>query len=199
MRKSLLLIILATIFAGFNASAQFRFGIRAGMTVNELTFSKSDLHSSNRNGFTGGVSTEFNIPVIGLAVDGSLMFSQRNFDYTVPVEGGPAYTKHHSRNYINIPLNLKYKINIPLVGKIIKPFITTGPEFSFLLSKGNMGDGWRNKKYDTAWTAGLGVELISHLQIAANYGWGLGKSTSGDYEYYNSKNRCWTVTASYYF
>lgn len=194
MKKSFLLIIIATIVAGLSASAQFRFGIRAGMTINELTFDKSVLHSSNRNGFTGGITGEFTIPVIGLSVDGSLMYTNRSFD----VSDGYG-EDHYTRSYINIPLNLKYKIGLPFVGNIIRPFITTGPDFSFLVSKKNIEEGVRNRSFDTAWTAGIGVELINHLQIAANYGWGLSKSVSGDDAIYSAKNRCWTITASYYF
>ena len=53
-----------------------------------------------------------------------------------------------------------------------------------------LGDGY----------AGGGVELFSHLQVAATYGWGLSKSSSNDSGVaLYGKNRCWTVTAAYLF
>jgi len=199
MKKTLLLAIIAIMLTGASASAQFRWGIRAGMTINELTFDKSVLNSSNRNGFTGGLSGEITIPIIGICVDGSIMYTNRSFGYEYnSVEDGKI-KGHETRSYINIPVNLKYKFNFPGISKVFAPFLTTGPDFSFLISKKNMDEAFRNRSFDTAWTVGAGAELFSHLQIAANYGWGLGKSTSGDDAIYSSKNRCWTITATYYF
>ncbi|MDE6081592.1 MAG: porin family protein, partial [Muribaculaceae bacterium] len=64
----------------------------------------------------------------------------------------------------------------------------------------NIEQVWSNKKFDTAWTVGAGVQLINHLQVAATYGWGLSKSSSSDSGLdLSGKNRCWTVTAAYLF
>lgn len=199
MKKSLFLAIIALMLVGFNSNAQFRWGIRAGMTVNELSFDKSTFHSSNRNGFTGGLTTEFKVPVLGLNFDASLMYTNRSFDYDVTDENGNVTSGHKTRGYINIPLNIKYMFNFPAISSIIAPFITTGPDFSFLVSKRNTFQAAKSRRFDTAWTLGAGVQLFRHLQVAANYGWGLNKTISGDNALYASKNRCWTITASYYF
>ncbi|MDE5970585.1 MAG: PorT family protein [Muribaculaceae bacterium] len=179
------------------SSAQFRLGARAGIAVNSLHASEKTFDSSNRAGFTGGLTTEFTVPLIGIGVDASVLYARRTVEFTD--DNG---TASKNNDYINIPINLKYKITLPVVGKIIAPFITTGPDFSFLVSgrsfKGSF-EQLKQRKFDTAWTVGAGVELISHLQIAANYGFGLNNQVSGKSALYSSKNRCWTITASYYF
>lgn len=176
------------------SSAQFRVGVRAGVAVNSLHASEKTFASSNRTGFTGGLSCEFTVPVIGLGFDASVLYARRAVEFT---ENSQTVSKNN--DYINIPVNLKYKFGLPVVGKIITPFITTGPDFSFLVTGRNLNGALRQRKFDTAWTVGAGVQLLSHLQIAANYGFGLNNQVSGKDALYSSKNRCWTVTASYYF
>ncbi|MDE6524772.1 MAG: PorT family protein, partial [Paramuribaculum sp.] len=107
------------------------------------------------------------------------------------------------REYIEIPLNLKWKINVPVVASIVKPFLTTGPSFSILTSKENFRE-FKNKKTDVAWNFGFGVELIKHIQVSASYGIGMTKAfesvglTNGS-QNIDAKNRYWTVTAAYLF
>ncbi len=190
-------IIIAIAFCAFlisPATAQFRFGVKAGMAINDLKFNKDIIASENQKGFTGGVVTEFTMPVIGIGVDASLLYARRSFDV---VEMDNSKTTDN-RDYIDIPINLKWKIGIPVVGKIITPYITTGPDFSFLLSKKNISNAWTNKTVDTAWTVGAGVQLFNKLQVGATYGWGLTKSASNEDALY-SKSRCWTITASFFF
>ncbi|MBD5245794.1 MAG: porin family protein [Barnesiella sp.] len=190
-----IILIVALIASVATAQAQFRFGVKAGVAINELKFNESAFNSGNRAGFTGGVMAEFTVPVIGVGCDASVMYARRSFETVTDNT-----TSTFNRDYINIPVNLKYKIQIPVVSKIITPFITTGPDFSILVSKKNIEQAWSNKKFDTAWTVGAGVQLINHLQVAATYGWGLSKSSSSDsgLDLYG-KNRCWTVTAAYLF
>lgn len=87
MKKQLraLLAIAAVVISGMamKADAQFRFGLRAGVAVNSLHFNKSTFDASNRAGFTGGVMTEFTIPVVGVGFDASLMYVRRNQEWMV--------------------------------------------------------------------------------------------------------------------
>lgn len=195
-KKLFVAIALCALFAT-PAMAQFRFGVKAGVAINDLKFNKDVFESSNQTGFTGGVVTEFTVPVIGIGVDASLLYARRSAD--VPVGGNHNITESENRDYIDIPINLKWKIGIPAVSKIVSPFITTGPDFSFLVSKKNINEAWKNKTFDTAWTVGAGVELLSKVQVGATYGFGLSKSASGDNAQYSAKNRCWTITAALFF
>lgn len=185
-----------------SAASPLRFGVKAGVAVNSLKFDTSTFDSDNRAGFTGGVMTEFTVPIINLAFDASLLYTRRSFEAQAdPQAGAVAPTYNISRDYIEIPINLKWKIGLPIVGNIITPFLTTGPDFSVLISDKRAADVWRNKKYDFAWNFGAGVELVKHLQIAASYGIGLKNSSSGEVnkDSVQGKNRFWTITAAWLF
>lgn len=199
--KSIKIAVIAAIVAFCSvmpASAQFKIGPRLGMNVNSLHFDKSTFDSDNRAGFTGGLMAEFTVPLIGVGLDASVMYVRRDAKWA---EANNVSTSH--RDYIAIPVNLKYKLNIPAINHLVRPFVTTGPEFSFLTSRKRITEAVYNKKSDFAWNFGIGVEFISHLQIAASYGLGINKAveltglgTSADID---AKNRYWTLTAAWLF
>lgn len=199
--KRYLLLALVVVLGVNAASAQFRFGVRAGINVNKLHLSNAgaNFDSDNRCGFTGGLTTEFQIPVIGLCFDASLMYSRMNSEV---VEGD---AKSDSKDFFNIPINIKYKIGLPVVSNIITPYIFTGPDFAFKL--GGKNDVFKQKTFQCAWNVGLGVELIRHLQIGASYGFGINSivdkmnvpvvdNVTKDIKV---KNNYWTITAAYLF
>lgn len=194
--KKLLLSMLLVAAAIVPASAQFRFGVKAGVAVNKLHMNKETFDADNRAGFTGGVMCEFTVPIVGIGMDASVLYANRGID---ELNETTNLLEKGNRSYIDIPVNLKWKIGIPVVGKIITPFITTGPDFSFLCSKKNFSDALSNRKFDFAWNVGAGVQLLNHLQVGASYGIGLTKTVSGKNSLYSGKNRAWTVSLAYLF
>lgn len=176
------------------AQAQFRFGAKVGLNVNKLHFNKEITNSDNRAGFTGGVMMEFTAPIIGVGMDLSAMYVRRNSQFMDQYKN----VENVHNDYIDIPLNLKWKINIPLINNVFRPFLTTGPSFAFLTSKKSF-DNFRNRKCDVAWNFGFGAELLKHVQIGASYGLGLNKATGNSQYDIEGKNRYWTVTAAYLF
>ena len=102
-------------------------------------------------------------------------------------------------------MNLKWKLSLPIAGKIIAPYIATGPCFSVLAGKTEIKEGWEQKRVDVSWNLGAGVQLFNKVQIGASYGWGLtdvmektGKDDGIKPTDIGKKN-CWTVTAAYIF
>ena len=200
------LMAVAVLMTPVSADAQVKFGIKAGAAINDLKFNENFFSKENRAGFTGGVMLEFTVPVIGVGFDASALYVHRtvNFENT---EGYNELTDEQrdalGRDYIDIPINLKYKLSLPGIGSVVKPFVTTGPSFAFLVSKKEVNDFVKNKSCDISWNFGFGVELFSHVQVAASYGLGLNNTIEffGDYEGKNieGKNRYWTVTAAYLF
>lgn len=181
------------------ANAQFKFGPRIGLEVNKLHFNDKIFEGDNRAGFTGGVEAEFMIPAVGLGLDASLMYVRRDAKFMADNN-----ITSKSRDYFAIPVNLKYKIGIPVVAKIVKPYIYTGPEFAFLTSGTAINQAYRSKKYDVSWNVGLGFEFIGHLQVGAGYGIGLSKAArlvdaNKNATPIDGKNRYWTVTAAWLF
>ncbi len=212
----LLLVALAVVIgtASANAGGIFKFGPRVGLTVNELHFNKDLVDDNNRTGWTAGLMTEFRVPVIGIGADLSVMYVRRNSSFLIQEN----LTKN-DRDYVEIPLNLRYNVSLPVVSKFLTPYILVGPSVSFLTSgkkfEGNVGDQaageinnvknvYKNKSVDWALNFGIGVQLINHIDISARYGLGLTKAvntiTSNNYGAgIEGKNRYWTISAAYLF
>ena len=186
------------------AMAQFRFGVRAGLNVNSLHFNKEIFDENNRAGFTGGVMAEFTVPIIGVGADLGVMYVRRNSQFMQTLADKTTEVQNLNSDYIEIPLNIKYKIGIPAISSILKPYIFTGPSFAFLTSKKHIENFVHDKTCDIAWNFGLGLEFFNHLQVGASYGLGMTKAfqavnLAGDGAGSEGKNRYWTVTAAWLF
>ena len=186
------------------AMAQFKIGPRLGVNVNSLHFNQTTFDNDNRAGFTGGVMAEFTVPIIGVGMDASVMYVKRTSQWLEQQAANTTSTHKIHSDYIEIPVNVKYKLSLPMVSHIIAPYVFTGPSFSFLTSKKIISD-IQNRKTDIAWNFGLGVQLINHLQIGASYGLGLTKAVQAvpgaDVQAagIEGKNRYWTITAAWLF
>lgn len=213
--KRLVAVIVACVAIAVPASAQFAFGIKAGAKINQIPETVSGFEWDDCSGFTGGVMGEFMFPIIGLGVDASLMYVYAPMKTELEVFDKEIAEVNSYNHYLEIPINLKYKLSIPAVEKIVAPYIFTGPSFSFLLS-GNSFSGTNlscleQNPVDIAWNLGIGVELFNHLQIGASYGWGLSNTYKkgvidqnnvvGKYiaDLEGVKKNCWTITAAYTF
>lgn len=201
--KRIFVALIAIFALTLPARADFKIGPRVGLTVNSLKFSDDLWSSDNRAGFTGGLQVEFTAPVIGIGMDASVMYVRRDSKFYETTADGTTSTTNLSKDWIEIPINLKYKIGIVGIGKIIKPYLFTGPSFAFLTSGRAISEAWESKKFDVSWNFGFGVELFSHLQVGASYGIGMtkvaksvgianGGNTTG-------RNDFWTVTAAWLF
>ncbi len=195
------IVIAAIMIVAFTvpASAQFAWGLKVGVNVNSLKFDGSGLDSDNRAGFTGGLMAEFMFPIVNLGVDASVMYVNRTTEINSNGVGDD-----YNKDYIEIPVNLKWKIGIPVVGNIVSPYIFTGPSFSFLTSKKAIENAYRQKAVDVAWNVGIGVQLLKKLQVGASYGFGLNNTLErvgqdGNWVDVKGKNRYWTVTAAWLF
>lgn len=210
--QALLLTIALVAVAAMPAAAQFRIGPRIGVDVNSMRLNKSVFDNDNRAGFTGGIEAEYTIPVINLALDLSVMYVHRVSNSTVDSNGNTTAdnqqlvvsSRFKNRDYIELPLALKYKIGLPLVGKVFSPYVFTGPTFAFLASKKGITDAYENKSFDCAWNFGLGLQFFTHLQVSASYGLGMTKTVKYIAKDINAqpidgKNNYWTITAAWLF
>ncbi|WP_272960698.1 porin family protein [Barnesiella viscericola] len=203
MKKTIFCVALvATLFLAIPANAQFKFGPKVGMNISSLSLGgdlSDNFKSSNVTSFTGGLMAEFMVPVIGVGVDASVMYTRKGSDLKNLVDNS---TEKQHTDYVEIPINLKYKFSLPVVGSVLAPFIYAGPSFAFRVGD-NFAEQYKAKSFETAINVGVGVELFNHLQIAGQYGWGLGKTMEVESNVLNSalngKSRAWTVTAAYLF
>lgn len=200
--KSIILTLLLVMSASVaHADGLFRFGPKVGLTVNELHFNNSTFDGSNKTGWTAGVMTEFKMPVIGIGADLSLMYVRRNSRFMA--ENSSDVNASNNRDYIEIPLNLRYSFSLPVISNVLLPYVAVGPSVSFLTSRRNIAYDFRNKSVDWALNFGIGVQLVKHIDISARYGLGLTKAVKAisDYEEagIQGKNRYWTISVAYLF
>ena len=209
--KRLFAVAIACVAIAVPASAQFSFGIKAGAKINEIPENISVFEFDDCAGFTGGVMAEVMLPIVGLGVDASLMYSYEPI--SAESEFGQRETFFTGANhYLEIPINLKYKLSIPAIEKFVAPYVFTGPNFSFMLSKDapeSFDQYFSQNPVEIAWNLGIGVELFDHLQVGASYGWGLNKYISdyqildgyipGQYISDGNRKNSWTITAAWLF
>lgn len=193
MKKILSTLLIAAAAVAPVVAGNFKVGPKVGVNINKFTASENLLNADNRCGFNVGVNAQFTVPIIGVGADVSAMFSRRyvnSGDKTAPY------------SYISVPVHVMYKLSLPAVSRIIAPFVVTGPDFAFKVSKDLYTD-IKAKNCNVAWDFGLGVELIKHLQISANYALGINKGISSlagiNGASIDGRTDGWTVSAAWLF
>jgi hypothetical protein len=177
------------------ANAQLRFGVKGGLNIASVRFDKDIISAENVTGFHIGPTIELMVPYIGLGLDGAILYSQK---------GLYSEMRTISTDYIDVPVNFKWKFGIP----VVKGFLATGPYASICVNKGN-GESVSSsiktqieaKSFGAGWNFGGGVELFGSLQVGFNYGLGLTNdySASKTEDIANGKSNLMSVTATLLF
>lgn len=207
---STLFVAVALLFAGVqSAQAQLSWGVKGGLNLQKADFddAMSNLKTDNFTGFFIGPMAEFTIPIIGLGVDGALLYSQTG------IKEEDETLKSHN---LEIPINLKYSIGL---GKLASVYAAAGPQFAFALSQDKLEwtDNLKNysskpfKKSQLSLNLGVGVKLISHLQAGVTYNIPLGDTAEYDVptgvndageiimDAIGAKNKTWKIHVAYIF
>lgn len=194
---SIFLVAVCCFAMAIPAHAQLiKWGVKGGVNMSDLDLSGGyNGNKDNATGFFIGPMAEFTVPLIGLGVDGSLLFSQKQ----VKLDGDKV-----KQTGLEIPVNLKYTIGM---GSMLGLYFAAGPDFFFDFS----GDKTLNdinidkKKAQVALNLGLGLKLVKHLQVGVNYQIPMGDSfslknavntatNSG-----SAKTKTWQISAAYIF
>lgn len=202
----MLLVMIVTMTAANNASAQIKFGLKGGVNVTDMSLSSNVFDASNRTGFFVGPTIKVQLPLVGLGIDASALYDQRE----AKIKVGNTTTKETLRSQaINVPINLRYGWGLSSLANI---FLFAGPQFGF-----NVGDKdqkidekstWSVKNSNFSLNFGAGVTLLSHLQLTANYNVVCGKTsdatiTEGIEQLTNkevrSRANAWQIALAYYF
>ncbi len=191
-----------------SASDLFKFGIKAGVDINKMSMSKDAFSSDNRAGFTGGVTAQFTIPIVNIGADVSLMYVRRSSEVLTassdPADINKEISTTLNDNYLDIPVHLRYNLALPAISNIVMPYIFTGPDFAFNLSR-NIVKDYKKKNFDCIWDFGIGIRIVKHLEIGASYGLGMTKTLRfvgqdiNGIPGSNGRSNCWTVTAAWLF
>ena len=200
-RKWLLPVLMALlIITSSTAHAQFRFGVKGGANIATVKFNKDVLNADNVTGFHIGPMVEGALGRGGIGIDLALLYSQKGFDSDMDkVKNG----------FIEVPVNLKFKMGLPLVN----PYIACGTYVAFRVA----GDKIWNVRDNTSgiveqvkaqsFGAGLnfsaGAEIFDHLQVGLLYSIGLTDDyksfEASNISSYTGKAHTWMVSAALLF
>lgn len=216
MKKSLcfFLIVVCCMLVSMPAHAQLKWGVKGGVNLSEIDWKGGYAGNKEHSiGFFIGPMAELTIPIIGLGIDGALMYSQRGNKYDVSA-GTFSGSIDERQQGIEIPVNLKYTIGL---GSLLGIYIAAGPDFFFnfkdidlkALGSGVNTDGAVDtKKTQVGLNVGVGVKILKHLQVGVNYQIPMGNTFSvGDaagaiWEKVlgkNAKTKTWQISAAYIF
>ena len=200
--KRLIATIIAFITIAGVASAQLSFGIIAGAKIENLKFEDNVYTAPGTVGYTGGLMVEYMFPATNVGIDASLLYTHINTEFTEKFSEYLVNMVDVGCDFIELPVNFKWKIGLPVARKVITPYLTTGPSFSIFAGRKYLTYEIRKKAVDAFWNLGVGVELFKKVQVGANYGWGLNNTLEKSYidwsDIENRKNT-WTITATYIF
>lgn len=185
-------VLLIAVCLGMAMPAQaqlIKFGVKGGVNLAKADISAGtqNFKADNFTGFFIGPMAEVTIPVVGIGVDGALLFAQR---------GVTLNDKSYKQNGLDIPINLKYTIGL---GSMLGVYVAAGPDFFFDFSGDKkLGSETLSKKNaQIGINVGAGVKLLKHLQIGANYNIPTGKTAEGESVSY--KTKMWQISAAYIF
>ncbi len=190
MKKLHLMIatVLVTLCFAMPAQAQFRFGIKGGVSLAKLKFSPEKWFGDNQLGYFVGPMAEFTIPGLGLGVDGALLYTQTK------VKADGIYAATESVKTLAVPVNLKFTFGL---GSTTSFFIAGGPQFDYNFSPKTLWEDVQKKRYTTSANLGVGVKLMRQLQIGVNYNFDI--SDFAEKEDVEMKQKAWQLSVAYMF
>lgn len=204
MKKTLVIVFIFAVglFAAMPADAQIKLGVKGGLNVTSMSLNSEVFDTSNRTGFFFGPTVKFTLPIIGLGVDVSALYDQR--DAKLKSADGNTAEGTVRQKAIDVPVNLRYGVGL---GSLASLYFLAGPQFGF-----NVGDkdktvsdvNWKFKDSNFSVNLGAGLMLLNHLQVSANYNIACGttgdvKSVSDATKNYSAKNNAWQIGVAYYF
>ena len=175
---SVLMVAVALMMAAPAQAQLIKFGVKGGLNMTKLD--AEGLKSDNSTGFFIGPMAEFTLPIVGLGIDGAVMFSQRGKD-------------EFKQQGLEIPVNLKFSFGL---GSMLGAYVAAGPDF-FYNFKDLKVEGGEAKKAQVALNLGAGVKLLRKLQVGLNYQIPMGNSF--EIENVDVKNKTWQASLAYMF
>jgi hypothetical protein len=155
-----LIVLLSVLIVAISADAQIKLGIKGGLNLNDMAFTKNtslnDI-AKNRTGWHFGMAMKVWLP-FGLTLQPELLYSTK---------GATFNDEKLVLNYLEIPVALQWGINLGAV----RPFVMVAPYVSYLIDSKSPIDNLKN------WDGGIGIGFgadLWKLQVSFKYSWGLG-------------------------
>lgn len=132
---SVFMIAVCCMALAMPAQAQLiKFGVKGGVNLSKLKFEGM---KDNSTGFFFGPMAEITIPVIGLGVDGALLYSQK---------GDKMEGLDMKQSGLDIPVNLKYSIGLGSMLGIYVAAVRTSSSTSRVIRILKMEESWKARK-----------------------------------------------------
>ncbi|MBP1614904.1 MAG: hypothetical protein H6Q13_2352 [Bacteroidetes bacterium] len=192
--------------------AQIKLGVKGGLNLASASLSDAWNEKGNADNYTGffiGPMLDVTVPIIGIGIDGALMYSQKGTKFSL---NGSTVSKSKTfeQQGIEIPINLKYSVGL---GSLASLYFAAGPSFFFNMKSDdkltyNDVEGTIDyEKSEVALNLGVGVKLVNHLQVGVNYNMGLTESAKAsvddsEWDALNGnsfKSKVWQVSVAYLF
>lgn len=184
------LVVALAVLATLTASAQTRFGIVAGIVVENGMPSGDEKENNHQVGYTAGAIVDFDLPAVqGLGLEAGARYTKHTY-------GKPSMEQYS----VDVPVHVRYRLEVPVVDKVVAPFAFTGPSVSAGVSN-KMPTRLSDVKMSLAWNVGAGVEMAKHVRVAATYSIQVSKTdiVQNGSLVKGKKCNCWTITAAYVF
>lgn len=201
-------IALAMLFTANTANAGINFGVKGGLNVTSMSLDSKVFDASNRAGFFIGPTVKFTLPIVGLGIDASALYDQREAKLTV----ADAKTKESVKTQaINIPINARYSVGL---GSVASVLFFAGPQFGFNVGDKDVdlgGDSrWKFRSSQFSVNVGAGFSFMNHFEVTANYNIACGKTGDatlsktlsdvvGSATKDNGRANAWQIALAYYF
>ncbi|HEY4195461.1 MAG TPA: porin family protein [Mucilaginibacter sp.] len=209
MKKIILAFCLFFATVNISFAQSFNIGIKAGLNLSNQSINPSgSVETKNLTGFHAGIIADIGLkdfsiqPGIFLTTKGEV--TPQNLKQITGEDQG-TYNAKEVLNYIEVPINLLYKIK---VSPMVKIYIGGGPYLAYGISGHGTeagafptytvhfdNDGYKNPDYGVNFVAG--AELLKKVIFDANYGLGLGNLSRVDG--LSIRNRVIGVSVGYLF
>lgn len=186
MKRNLLLLV-ACLLVSLQGFSQF--GIKAGYNFNKMGDIKIAHENSNtvnslksaveqKTGFHVGVLYKFQIPIVGIAIQPELIYSQTKGNVELAYSDIAPIKSNVSVDYLQLPVSLQWGLDLVL----LRPYIQVVPYIGYCIGKDTNVKDLKLKTEDFNYGIGLGAGLdIWRLQISGRYCWDLGNMA--DYQW----------------
>lgn len=204
MKRIITLVVLAVAMTMAVQAQGLKFGVKAGLNITKMSFSKDVIDSDNKTGFFVGPVVKLSLPA-GFGADIAALYDERSADVTgvgtsTSYTSSTATTETIKQKSLQIPLNLRYNIGL---GSMATVYLAAGPQFGFPVSdkvyETKVGE-YRLKDASLSVNFGAGLSLMGHLEVGFTYNLAAGKS--GEFKDWNdidTHNNAWQISAAYFF
>jgi hypothetical protein len=184
-----ILVAAFVMMIAMTATAQTRFGIIAGIVIENEMPSEDEKKNNNQVGYTAGAIVDFDLPVQGLGLEAGAKYTKHTY-------GKPSMEQYS----VDVPVHVRYRLEVPVVEKVVAPYAFTGPSVSAGVSN-KMPTRLSDVKMSLSWNVGAGVEMFKHVRMAATYSIQVSKTdvVNNGSLVRGKKGNCWTISASYMF